>query len=258
MLAHWCPVEQADNGMWNISEAKEESGDNGKLFPQPCLCVVDMTCHQQPPVPSLTSRWFSPPAAQHLECGHLAQVVLRGASRSFKTIPAISQEDIQHCFLEHWTWWYGSILRPEGYMITAQKAEQSRKTHTRALSFLTKPGISLVLTFHCMRQHFPKNVWLLVSSSIMHSQEHPITTLNNLMFHFLVVLIKVVMGQIAAKKCLFFQEEESWRRGYQNCAKSTRFYPAVRVNSSEILPSWVSASLLSSLDNSNTKLLLSA
>ena len=43
----------------------------------------------------------------------------------------------------------------------------------------------------------------------MHSQEHPITTLNNLLFHFLVVLIKVVMGQIAAKKCLFFQEEES-------------------------------------------------
>lgn len=241
-------MEQADNGMWNISEAKEESGDNGKLFPQPfaCLCVVDMTCHQQPLAPSLTSRWFSPPAAQHLECGHLAQVVLRGASRSFKTIPAISQEDIQHCFLEHWTWWYGSILRPEGYMITAQKAKQSRKAHTRALSFLTKPGISLVLTFHCMR-HFPKNVWLLVSSSIIYSQEHPITTLNNLLFHFLVVLIKVIMGQIAAKEMpLLPGGRKLTKRLSELCKEHTCFYPAIRVNSSEILTSWVSASLLSS------------
>lgn len=159
-----------------------------------------MTCHQQPLAPSLTSRRLSPPAAQHPECGHLAQVVLRGASRSFKTIPATSQEDIQCFLLEHWTWWYGSILRPEGYVITAQKAEQSRKAHTRALSFLTKPGISLPLTFHCMKQHFPKKVWLLVSSSIMYSQEHPITTLNSLLFHFLVVLIKVIMGLMAAKE----------------------------------------------------------
>ena len=104
----------------------------------------------------------------------------------------------------------------------------------------------MALPFHCMKQHFPKNVWLLVSSSIIYSQEHPISALNNLPLHFLVVLIKVIMEQIAAKEMTLLPGGgKLTRRLLELCKEQACFYPAIGVNSSGGLPSWVSASLLS-------------
>ena len=94
-------------------------------------------------------------------------------------------------------------------------------------------------------KHFPKNVWLLVSSPIIYSQEHPITTPNNLPLHFLVVLIKVIMEQIAAKEMTLLPGgRKLTKRLLELCKEQAYFYPAIGVNSSGSLPSWVSASLL--------------
>ena len=153
---------------------------------------------------------------------------------------------MQCFFLEHWMWWYGSILWPKGVCDHYSESKAEKKAHTRALSFWIKPGISLALPFHCMKQHFPKNVWLLVSSSITYSQEHPITALNNLPLHFLVVLITVIMEQIAAKEMTLFPGgRKLTKRLSELCKEHACFYPAIGINSSEILAFWVSASLLS-------------